>query len=77
VDQYRANLTGTTFGLAALLAMLVSGYAGIFLLHIVGLHTAGWLDVLVSGLAIAGGTKPLHDLISNVSSGKKPAASAG
>jgi hypothetical protein len=71
VDQYRANLTAITFGLAALLAMMVSGYVGIFLLHVIGLHTAGWLDVLVTGLAIAGGTKPLHGLISNISSAKK------
>jgi hypothetical protein len=71
VDQYRANLTATTFGLAAFAAMLISGYAGVFLLHIVGLHTAAWLDILVTGLAIAGGTKPLHDLISNISAGGK------
>jgi len=77
VDQYRANLTAITFGLAAFLAMMVSGYVGIFLLHIVGLRTAGWLDLLVTGLAIAGGTKPLHDLISNVSSAKKGGGSAG
>jgi hypothetical protein len=76
VDQYRANLTAITFGLAAFLAMMVSGYVGIFLLRIVGLRTAGWLDLLVTGLAIAGGTKPLHDLISNVSSAKKGAGSA-
>jgi hypothetical protein len=69
--QYRANLTATTFGLAALAAMLVSGYAGIFLLHMVGLHTVAWLDILITGLAVAGGTKPLHDLISNISSGAK------
>jgi hypothetical protein len=68
VDQYKANLTATTFGVAALLAMLVSGYTGLFLLTAVGLHVAGWLDVLVTGLAVAGGTKPLHDLISNISS---------
>jgi len=69
--QYRANLTATTFGLAALAAMLVSGYTGIFLLHMVGLHTVAWLDILVTGLAVAGGTKPLHDLISNISAGAK------
>jgi hypothetical protein len=68
LDQYRANLTATTFGAASLLAMLVSSYTGLFLLSAVGLHAAGWLDVLVTGLAVAGGTKPLHDLISNISS---------
>jgi hypothetical protein len=68
LDQYKANLTGTSFGVAAALATVVSGYTGTFLLRTVGLNTAGWLDVLVTGLVIAGGTKPLHDLISNISS---------
>lgn len=68
LEQYTANLTGSSFGVAAALAMLVSGYTGTFLLKTVGLTTAGWLDVLVTGLVIAGGTKPLHDLISNISS---------
>jgi hypothetical protein len=68
LDQYKANLTGTSFGVAAALAMVVSGYTGTFLLRTVGLNIAGWLDVLVTGLVIAGGTKPLHDLISNISS---------
>jgi hypothetical protein len=68
VEQYKANLTASTFGLAALLAMLVSGYTGLFLLATARVHVAGWLDLLVTGLAIAGGTKPLHDTISNLSS---------
>jgi hypothetical protein len=68
LDQYTANLTGSSFGVAAALAMVVSGYTGTFLLKTVGLTTVGWLDVLVTGLVIAGGTKPLHDLISNISS---------
>ena len=71
IDQYRANLTATSFGVAALLAMLVSGYTGLFLLSAVGLHIAGWLDLLVTGLAIAGGTKPLHDAISSLSASTK------
>jgi hypothetical protein len=68
VEQYKTNLTASTFGLAALLAMLVSGYTGLFLLATARVHVAGWLDLLVTGLAIAGGTKPLHDTISNLSS---------
>jgi hypothetical protein len=71
LDQYSANLTATTFGAASLLAMLLSGYTGLFVLNAVGLHVAGWLDVLVTGLAVGGSTKPLHDLISNVSSAGK------
>jgi len=75
IDQYKANLTATSFGVAALLAMLVSGYTGLFLLSAVGLHIAGWLDLLVTGLAIAGGTKPLHDAISSLSSSSQSKSS--
>jgi hypothetical protein len=67
-EQYAANLTAVTFGAAATLAMLVSGYTGLFLLTTVGLHVSALLDLVVTGLAIAGGTKPLHDLITNISS---------
>jgi hypothetical protein len=76
LDQYRANLTGITFGVSAGLAMAVCGYAGIFLLKTVGITTAPWLDLLVTGLVIAGGTKPLHDLISNISSSSQSKDSA-
>jgi hypothetical protein len=76
LDQYRANLTGITFGVSAGLAMVVCGYAGIFVLKTVGITTAPWLDLLVTGLVIAGGTKPLHDLISNISSSSKSKDSA-
>jgi hypothetical protein len=67
-EQYSANLTAGTFGIASLLAMAASGYSGVFLLYAVGVHSNGWLDILITGLAVAGGTKPLHDLISNMSS---------
>ena len=75
-DQYRANLTATTFGVASLLAFVAVGYSGSLLLNIMGVHTDDWVDLLVTGLAIAGGTKPLHDLIDNVtkSSAAKSAA---
>ena len=54
--------------------MLAAGGLGLLLLHAIGLTKAPiWLDVLVTGLAIGSGTKPLHDLISNMqqSSGEK------
>jgi hypothetical protein len=74
-DQYRANLTATSFGVASLLAFIAVGYSGALFLHLGGIKAAGWLDLLVTGLAIAGGTKPLHDLIDNVT--KASAAKSG
>lgn len=74
-DQYRTNLTATSFGVASLLAFIAIGYSGALFLHLAGIKAAGWLDLLVTGLAIAGGTKPLHDLIDNVT--KTSAAKSG
>jgi len=55
------------WGVACLLAMLASGALGVFLLHAVGLSTVPpAVDIGVTGLAIGSGTKPLHDLISNI-----------
>jgi hypothetical protein len=60
-----------TFCIAALLAMLSAGYTGFLVLHVIGLSAvAPWADVLITGLAIGGGTKPLHDLIANLREGK-------
>jgi hypothetical protein len=71
VDQFRANSAALSFGLAVFLATLVSGYFGVLFLRMLGLTTgAPWIDLLITGLAIGGGTKPLHDLISNIQGSK-------
>jgi hypothetical protein len=78
VDQVRANTTVIVFGLASLLAMLAAGLFEALLLETVGVQGLGadgedmvWIDILVTGLAIGAGTKPLHDLISNIKESKE------
>lgn len=52
------------FGLASALAMVACGYFGIGILHAIGDDgSPRYTDVIVTGLAIGGATKPLHDLI--------------
>jgi hypothetical protein len=64
--------------------MAVSAALGLYLLHAVGLPEGSWrggpfsaqglrrwVDLLVTGLAVGGGTKPLHDLISNLQASKE------
>jgi hypothetical protein len=71
VDQIRVNLTLVLWASSSSLAMLASGYFGLHLLKAVGIQgSAGWLDILITGLAIGGGTKPLHDLISSITEAK-------
>lgn len=67
LNQFRRNSATLAFGTATLLAMLGAGVSGFLLLHIVGLTDAPtMLDLFITGLAVGGGTKPLHDLITNI-----------
>jgi hypothetical protein len=71
LNQFRANASPMAFGIAALLAMLSAGYTGFLVLHVIGLAgVAPWVDVLITGLAVGGGIKPLHDLITNLRESK-------
>jgi hypothetical protein len=79
LDTLRANRAAICWGLASALAMVGCGYFGIGILHAIGDDgSPRYIDVIVTGLAVGGGTKPLHDLISSLQSsahGKKtPAA---
>jgi hypothetical protein len=78
VDQVRANATVIAFGVASLLALLGAGLLHALLLETVGVGGLGpdgenviWVDILVTGLAVGAGTKPLHDLISNIKESKE------
>lgn len=72
VDQARANLAVVLWGVASLLAMLASGWLGVLLLSTIGVQEPGRaLDIAVTGLAVGAGTKPLHDLISNIQASKE------
>ena len=65
----RANLHKTTWlwSLATMLALLASAWFGVLLLTAMGVEDVPrWFDLLVTGLVIGSGTKPLHDLISNL-----------
>lgn len=67
LQQARRNRAALLWAVASFLAMLAAGSLGLLLLHAIGLTKAPiWLDILVTGLAIGSGTKPLHDLISNL-----------
>jgi hypothetical protein len=71
LDLFRANASTLAFGIAAFLALIGSGYFGFLILNLIGLSgVAAWVDLLVTGLAVGGGTKPLHDLITNLKESK-------
>jgi hypothetical protein len=84
LDQRRADRAVIFWAVATVLAMAVSAALGLYLLHAVGLPEGSWrggpfsaqglrrwVDLLVTGLAVGGVTKPLHDLISNLQASKE------
>lgn len=67
VQQYRRNSTAFMWGLSSALAILVSAAVGLALMHSVGVQDAPvLLDIIVTGIIIGSGSKPLHDLISSI-----------
>jgi hypothetical protein len=65
--RIRRNRAIIMWAISSFLAMLISGGLGIFLLKTIGLKDAPPIvDVLFTGLIVGSGTKPLHDLISNI-----------
>jgi hypothetical protein len=72
IDQVASN-KATLWAVASGFGMAISGATGLFLLHAIDKGKWGvprWLDVIATGLIIGGGTKPLHDLITNLQAAK-------
>ena len=67
LDQWRANRAVVIWAIATILGMFASAKLGLYFVSaLVAVDPNVHLDVLVTGLAIGGGTKPLHDLITRV-----------
>jgi hypothetical protein len=76
LNQARANRTVMVWGLATAISMVLSAAGGFHLLY--SIAAAGStpnlaLDILLTGLVIGGGTKPLHDVVSRVQKAKEKA----
>ncbi|MHB8642175.1 MAG: hypothetical protein ACYDA3_04750 [Gaiellaceae bacterium] len=71
VEQIRRNTTVITWSAATVLGTLASGTFGVFLVRSLG-YTGmpAQVDMIITGLAIGSGTKPLHDFISNLQASK-------
>lgn len=72
VDRIRRNTTVLTWAVASFIGMALCGALGIFFLRTIGFEgTPEEVDIVISGLAVGSGTKPLHDLISYVQKSKE------
>jgi hypothetical protein len=82
VDMCRRLTAVVTWGAATGLAFLLCAQLNITLMQAVRASGSGappfWADLVVTGLVVGAGTKPLHDLISNIERGKQsPSAAHG
>jgi len=67
----KADRTVIVAGFALVLGVALSLALGLRFISAIGVGSpARWLDVFVTGLVIAGGTKPLHDLIGTIEKAK-------
>jgi hypothetical protein len=75
VDTSRRLTAVVTWGVATGLAFLLCAQLNITLLQAVRADGSGqppfWADLLVTGLVVGAGTKPLHDLVANIQHGKQ------
>ena len=68
VEQQRAIFI---WGFSSFLAMVASAFLGVFLLHTIGVTSTPLpVDIVITGLVVGAGTKPLHDLIKRIEGGK-------
>jgi hypothetical protein len=75
-DARRTERTIIFWAIASVCGLGISGGFGFFLLQpVAASHVNSFLDLMVTGLAIGAGTKPVHDLITSIQS--KAARSAG
>jgi hypothetical protein len=66
LERIRRNTVIIAWALATAIAMFACGAFGIRLLTTLGFDAPAFWDIAITGLAVGSGTKPLHDLISNL-----------
>jgi len=72
VDKIRRNTAVIAWGIASFLGIVLCGLFGLYMMRLVGFTgVPKQVDIVLSGLAVGSGTKPLHDLISNVQKAKE------
>lgn len=69
----QANRAVLMWAFASGLAMVICAWVGVFILRSVEASNTSnppnrWVDLVITGLVVGAGTKPLHDLITNIQS---------
>lgn len=61
--QTKADRGTVALGIAAVLGVGASAAGGLYFLTAIGMHVNRLVDIFITGIVIAAGTKPLHDFI--------------
>jgi hypothetical protein len=77
IAQKKADRGYATSTIAAFLGVLASAASGLYFADAIGLSLARWADILVTGLAIGGGAKGLHEVIMSLQKAKGSGTHAG
>jgi len=71
--QRKADRGVMAVGLAAMVGTLASGVIGLYFMRAVGAEPPFWIDMVVTGFLLSGGTKTLHELLRVVQKARMPA----
>lgn len=74
LDQKRGERSLVLWAAASILGMVVSGFTGLYFVGAMLAEGSSFnraLDVLITGLVVGGGSKPLHDLLTKVQKSKE------
>jgi hypothetical protein len=73
----KADRGPVVLGIAAVFGVAASCGFGLFFLSKIGIHVSHTIDAFLTGIAIAAGTKPLHDFISLIQNQTTPKTGTG
>jgi hypothetical protein len=77
IRQKKADRGYMMITLAALLGVLASAAAGLYLADAIGMSLARWADILLTGLALGGGANGLHQVLKSLDKAKGSGTPAG
>jgi len=77
INQKKADRGYVMIAVAVLFGVGASAAMGLYLPEAIGIDVERWLDMIVTGVALSGGTKGLHDLIKALQKAKTPGVTAG
>lgn len=77
IAQKKADRGFVMLAVAALAGVSASAAMGLYLPEVIGVSVPRWLDMLVTGFGLAGGTKGIHELIKTLQKAKTPGTTAG